>query len=375
MPEPFKNIFDEVLVGRMADSFLEARPDFDRDAFFLAATCDLKSLELKQRCAQIVDTMAAFFPPEFEQSAEIMLASLGPEAEGIDGSEPADSRGIGGWSVLPMTYFVGEFGQDNFETSMSLLKEMTTRLTSEFGIRNFLLNDQTRTLGELSKWVRDPNRHVRRLVSEGTRPRLPWAARLPGLVEDPTPILPMLEALKDDPDDYVRRSVANNLNDISKDHPDLVAGIASKWLREASPEREKLVQHACRTLIKNGHKGAFKALGYSAPSVRIESFRISTPVVRLGEELAFQLSLESTSSDSQPLIIDYAIHHRKANGSSRPKVFKWKKAKLRPGTILSARRQQAFRRITTRTYYSGAHRVEILINGQSCAVATFELVT
>jgi 3-methyladenine DNA glycosylase AlkC len=162
---------------------------------------------------------------------------------------------------MPLTHYVGRNGLKHFDLSMMLLKEMTKRSSSEFDIRYFLLDSPLRAISILQEWTQDPNQHVRRLVSEGTRPRLPWAMRLPVFIEDPSPLIPLLDALKDDEEEYVRRSVSNNLNDIAKDHPDVVAGIARQWLKGASKNRQRLVRHACRTLIKQGHKETLAALG------------------------------------------------------------------------------------------------------------------
>ena len=223
-------------------------------------------------------------------------------------------------------------------------------------------------------WMNDPCHHVRRLISEGTRPRLPWATQLPVFIADPSPLLPLLKALRDDESEYVRRSVANSFNDIAKDHPDVVAGIAHQWLQVASTNRRKLVRHACRSLVKQGHKKTLVALGYGHPDVELKHLSIATPRVTFGNALLFEISLVSRAEKSQPLIIDYAIHHRKANGRTTPKVFKWKTIELGKMASHAAKRKHSIRKITTRTYYPGTHRLEILINGVSFACTDFELV-
>ncbi len=374
MAEPFKNAFNEALIQSMGLHFHKAYPNFDQKGFTARASVGLEKLELKDRSAQIATAMAEYLPKDFEIAGAILMASLSQnEDAGVTGSEfMAD--GIAGWAIMPMTYYVGLFGLNNFCQSMALLREMTKRFSSEFGIRFFLLCDPDRTLEILTEWAYDPNRHVRRLVSEGTRPRLPWAQRLPGFIADPSPILPLLDVLKDDDEEYVRRSVANNLNDIAKDHPNLVASIAGRWIAEGGRNRERLVRHACRTLVKQGHTGALKVLGYDRPKVDMERLEILTPKVDFGEALEFDLALVSTGEDPQPLIIDYAIHHRKANGKTSPKVFKWKSIQLGPKETHKAKRNHFFRKITTRTYYPGPHKLEVFINGVSKGVRDFELV-
>ncbi len=374
MPEPFKNSFNKKIINGMGEHFAKSWPKFDRAAFITTAVKNLDALELKERSAQITAAMATFLPDDFEKAAAIMLASLTPDDGGDAVSAEVNRRGITGWAVMPMTHYVGLYGLGCFDLSMTLLKEMTKLFSSEFGIRYFLLEKPERTLSVLKTWTRDPSHHVRRLVSEGMRPRLPWAMRLPALIENPTPLLPLLEVLKDDEEEYVRRSVANNLNDIAKDHPDVVARIAARWLKGAGKDRKKLVRHACRTLIKQGHQRKLKALGYGPPRIELNKLKILTPRVNFGDVLEFELSLTSTSNHAQPLIIDYAIHHRKANGGSVPKVFKWTTATLEPLPTLMKKRKHAFRKITTRVYYPGTHGLEIFVNGISLGCKDFELI-
>lgn len=373
MPEPFKNLLNQNIIIAMGEHFAKAWPEFDYAGFATMATKNLDALELKKRSTQITEALTVFLPNDFEQAASIILASLTPEEDSDIRDMTINDQGISGWSIMPMAHYVGLHGLENFDLSMTLFKEMTKRESSEFGIRFFLLAEPGRTLSTLKTWVNDPNYHVRRLISEGTRPRLPWAMRLPVFIEDPAPILSLLEALKDDKEEYVRRSVANNLNDIAKDHPDVVAQIVGQWLKGADKNRKRLIRHACRTLIKQGHQGTLKALGYRAPCVSLENLDILTPRVDFGDPLIFDMSLASTSAQSQELIIDYAIHHRKANGTTSPKVFKWKMVTLGPSAILTATRKHAIKKITTRVYYPGTHHLEILVNGVSLGFTDFEL--
>ncbi len=274
--------------------------------------------------------------------------------------------------MMPLGMVVAASGLEDFEASFVLLKEMTKRATAEFDVRPFLARDQTSTRHH-APWVKDESVHVRRLVSEGTRPRLPWGMRLQALVADPTPTLPLLEALKDDPEDYVRRSVANHLNDIAKDHPELVADIAKRWLKGADRNREKLVRHACRSLIKQGHTATLEAFGLNPPEIRVEGPQVLTAEVAYGDTVGFNIELVSTSSKTQDLVIDYLIHFRKANGTLAPKVFKWTKLTLAPGERLTLSRSHAIRPITTRVYYGGTQAVSLRINGQDFGFSEFEL--
>ena len=225
----------------------------------------------------------------------------------------------------------------------------------------------------MSKWVADPNRHVRRLVSEGTRPRLPWGIRLTQLVADPAPTLPLLKALRDDTQDIVRRSVANHLNDISKDHPDLVADIARAWMPGADKNRERLLRHACRTLIKQGHGGALAAFGINSPRLELGELSVETEVVEFGGALAFTANISSVDTAPQELVSDYVLHFRKANGTRTGKVFKWKNVTLKAGAAMSLTRSHPIRPITTRRYYQGRQAVSLRINGRDFGFAEFDL--
>jgi len=370
--EPFKNLFSPQLVVCLADHLEKHLASFDRRAFEAPVLGALEALELKARAQLIADHLRLALPDDHGERARILGAMLHPDEED-HANATSDKDGICGWGVMPLTMVVGQHGLDDFERSLALLKEMTKRSSSEYAVRYFLLADQARALGIMGDWVTDPNYHVRRLVSEGTRPRLPWAMQLPQLMADPAPMLPILEALRDDGEAYVRRSVANHLNDIAKDHPDLVAGLAKKWMRGADKKREKLVRHACRSLIKQGHEGALAAFGLGAPQVRLETLAIETPKVAFGDALAFSASLCSTSRKPQALVIDYILHFRKANGRLAGKVFKWTKTTLGAGEVRRLTRSHPIRAITTRRYYGGQQALSLRINGCDFGYEAFDL--
>ncbi len=373
MAEAFKDAFNDILIDGISVQLSRVWPTFDADRFERLAKDGLVDLELKARSAQIGGALLATLPTDFEAAASIIERSLDPEVEQTISAYDMDDAGVRGWAIMPMGWFVAERGISSPGRGLQTLKALTKRFTSEDPIRRFIVEHPELTLATLREWVTDENHHVRRLVSEGTRPRLPWSERLPQFVEDPSPILPLLLSLRDDPSEYVRRSVANNLNDISKDHPDLVAELAADWLEDASPERRRLVEHACRSLVKAGHRGALEALGFGPPALTVEQFRILTPTVRFGERLEFELTLSSTAAEPQGLILDYVIHHQKANGTTSPKVFKWKKLTLAADKAHNAVRKHAIRAISTRRYYGGRHRVEVVANGTTLVGGDFEL--
>jgi len=374
MAEPFKNLLSREIIEGMASHFDKHSSGFDRKSFVDDATQDLELLELKARTDRITDIMIKYLPDDFEKSGKIMLSSLGLPLGNNISSGTVDSKGIAGWAITPLAHYVGLQGHDNFDFSMVLLKEMTKRASSEFGIRFFILKQPDKTLAVLKSWALDSDQHVRRLVSEGSRPRLPWAMSFSMFIEDPSPVIELLEVLKDDESEYVRRSVANNLNDIAKDHPDIVASIAEKWMVNANSERVKLVRHACRTLIKKGHQKTLMVLGYKPPSIHKSNIKILTPEVVLGKALEFTLSIDSVVNQEQPLMIDYIIHHQKANGKTSPKVFKWRIENLLKNKTLSFTKKHPIKKITTRKYYSGLHSLEVMVNGISMGKSNFNLL-
>ena len=373
MPEPFKNFYSIDLIEQMGGHLARVEPSFDRTGFSLLAAENLETNELKQRAAQIRVALDEYLPGDFARAVEIMLASLHPDDDVELSSVGMDADGIRGWAVMPMSELVGLRCEEDFELAMQAQHALTKRFSSEFGIRYSILSNPARAMEIIQGWTRDTNYHVRRLASEGCRPRLPWAMQLPVFMADPTLILPVLEALKDDESEYVRRSVANNLNDISKDHPDMVAQMAGEWMQNADKTRHKTVRHACRTLIKQGHSGALAALGYGAGQVEMAPLRVTTPNVAFGAALEFDTVLVSTATKPQNLVIDYVVHFLKANGRTSPKTFKLKTARLQPGERLVIKRRHPIRPITTRRYYNGAQAVEMQINGTAMGTTAFEL--
>lgn len=213
-------------------------------------------------------------------------------------------------------------------------------------------------------WARDPNVHVRRLVSEGTRPRLPWAPRLRRFQEDPSPVFELLEVLKDDPEEYVRRSVANNLNDISKDHPKRVVQVATRWWKGADRERRRLIRHGLRTLVKQGDDEALSVLGFGPDTpASVRAVRCQPKKVSIGEKVRIEIDVENPSKDEARALVDLRIHFVKANGQARPKVFKGAELELEPGVCKTLRKTISLAQHSTRKHYAGTHRVEILLNG------------
>jgi 3-methyladenine DNA glycosylase AlkC len=370
--EPFKNLFSRALVTDIGAHLAARAPGFDRAGFEAMAGDGLEALELKARAAQITRALDAHLPADFAEACALMLAALHPETGGLSDSTPSDARGLRGWAVMPMADVVVARGFPDFDLAMRTLGAMTRRFSAEFAVRPLIAADPERALGYLAAWAADPDEHVRRLASEGARPRLPWGLRLRVFVADPAPLLPILRTLRDDPSETVRRSVANSLNDIAKDHPDLVATLARDWLADAPPERARLIRHALRGLVKQGHPATLAALGYGEAAVAAR-LTLLTPEVAYGGALAFAVELTETAGRAQRLVVDYAVHHRRAGGGLSPKVFKGTTLEIAPGASFRLERRHAIRPITTRRYYDGVHRLEILVNGTPVAAAEFVL--
>ncbi len=370
--EPFKTFFSPGLVMTMAGHLARNLPGLDPQAFAAPILDRLDGLELKARAQLIADHLHAALPADPARRADVLAAVLHPDPlEHAD--QPSDELGLCGWAVLPLTMVVGQHGVQDFDRSMGLLREMTKRFSAEFGIRYFLLADQPRAMAIVAGWLDDPNRHVRRLISEGSRPRLPWAMQLPGLIRDPAPVLPILRHLRDDPEPYVRRSVANHLNDIAKDHPGLVAGLAGDWMDGASAERLALLRHACRSLIKKGDPAALAVFNHHPAQIAPVTPRLSKTRARLGDRIEISADIRSTANAAQELSVDYVMHFLKANGRTAPKVFKGLILALKPGERRDIRLTHHLREVTTRRHYPGTQAISLRINGDDTKEILFEL--
>jgi 3-methyladenine DNA glycosylase AlkC len=343
-------------------------PNFDGDAFVRAALEGYEELELTPRARHISAALAQFLPADRERAIGVLVDSLESEIE------QSELTGMGPFIYLPYVYFVADYGLECFETAMRAQYELTKRFTAEFSIRTYLDRHPEATLERLKQWTQDPNVHVRRLVSEGTRPRLPWAPRLRRFQEDPSPVLELLELLKDDPEEYVRRSVANNLNDISKDHPERAVEVAGRWGNGAGDERKRLVRHALRTLVKQGDPGALRVLGYGKDTpAAVRAVRCGPDTVSIGEKVRIEVDVENPSREEARALVDLRVHFVKANGQARPKVFKGAELELQPGSVKTVRKTVSLAQHSTRKHYPGTHRVEVLLNGKLYPGGSFDV--
>lgn len=356
---PFKNWFNRALYQRLADETLALEPRFDRKRF-LALTLDgLEGRELMDRLRQTAVALHAALPGTYRDQLQIVQAlapRLGP-----------------GFVSLSLCDFVARQGLDDFDRSMEALKFLTPFGSAEFAVRPFILKDPARALKILTRWAGDDSEHVRRLASEGSRPRLPWGPRLPPVIADPGLTEPILDALKTDASAYVRKSVANHLNDLSKDHPDWVLRKLRSW-DTSRPGTAWIARHALRTLIKKGHPEALRFFGAdtaAAATVRIRRFSVTPRQLRLGGTL--QLEVEASSARAARLVVDYVIHYPRPSGTTSEKVFKWTVVESSPGKPFKLKKRQVIRDFTIRKHHPGRHRVDLQINGQRLAHSDFTL--
>jgi 3-methyladenine DNA glycosylase AlkC len=375
MPEPFKTLLNTPLVHAAALHLVRVWPAFAARRFVALATHELEALELKARALQISDALSATLPADFFHAADVLEEALGPPASGEQAASlQITEAGLAGWVLWSVGEFVAQRGLDHPERALRLLHAITQRFTAEFAIRPFLIAHEALTLRTLAAWVHDPSAHVRRLVSEGSRPRLPWGVQLKAFVADPSPTLPLLRALQDDPSAYVRRSVANHLNDIAKDHPAVVTAWVETQLPAAGPARRAMLRHASRTLIKRGDARMLRAWGVGHHFAGSLSLSVSPAQVRVGDMVALTVQLQAAAhGDPQLLEIDYVVHHVKANGGTTPKVFKGWRCTLAPGEARTLVKRHSLRAVTTRCYHAGEHRVVVQVNGVFSAETDFVL--
>ncbi len=357
MPEPLKNRYSRRYIDTLADALADVQPGFDRAGFRRRVLgAGWPALELKQRMRRIAECLHAAVAGEYPQQIEV-LKRAAPRFGGFEGMFFPD--------------FVEVYGLDAFDASADALAHFTRFSSSEFAVRPFLVRYGDRMLAVMRGWADHADEHVRRLASEGCRPRLPWGIRLAQFVADPAPLLPILERLKDDPSDYVRRSVANNLNDIAKDHPEFVLDVARRWLG-TSAATDRLVRHACRTMARRGDQRALALFGHhDAVDVEVSALTLTRRRLVIGEDLGLRFVVRAAAA--APLRIEYAIDFVKADGRLSRKVFKVGERRAEAGAAIACSRRHAFRDLTTRRHHPGTHRLAIIVNGVERAATTVRL--
>lgn len=367
--EPFKNLMNEIAARKIADAITRAHPSFDSKGFLKGIEAELEPLELKERMHAIKTRLIAELPEDPALSIPILIGALKQNEE--------DGIGVCEFVTWPLTQFVAERGLAHFELSMNALHQMTQVFTAEFAIRPFLIHHEEKTLKQLESWTRDPNEHVRRLVSEGSRPLLPWGEQIPAFVKDPAKTWPLLEALRNDPAKYVQKSVANHVNDHSKNHGDWVVTQLTRWHEEkdAPGSLHWIIRHATRTLVKQGHPGALALHGIQANCFKLSEVEVLTSKLKLGEKFEVRFRIKNESDEKATALIDHEIHFLKANGKTSPKVFKGTRFDLESGESRLVHAKIPLKLVTTRRYYAGTQGWALLINGERQKQQEFELKT
>lgn len=368
MAEPLKNSFGAEIPNTLARMIATVHAEFPARAFVDDALDGYESLELMPRGRKIAQALRAALPQDYAAAIEVINAAMDVPPE------ISTRQAMTSFLYLPFSFFIADYGLAHLDASLRAQYRLTQLFTAEFSMRPFLQKYPEAVLERFATWARDPDPHVRRLVSESTRPRLPWAPRLRAFQQDPTPVLALLELLKDDPALYVRRSVANNLNDIGKDHPEVLYDTARRWLEQASAERQWIVRHALRSAIKRGEAGALAALGFGElAQVEIRNATIAPARVSVGCAVTIGFEVHNLSPRAHRVLVDFRIHYVKANGSTSPKVFKLKTIELAPQQSVALRKQVSLKEMTTRRHHAGVHRVDAVINGTPIALGEFHL--
>jgi 3-methyladenine DNA glycosylase AlkC len=360
MPEPFKEMFNAALVERLALAIASVEPGFDRPAFTQAVLDKAwNSRELKDRMHHIAVCLGQFVPGSYKRQVEILKTV---------------AHGFKGFPAIVFPDFTAEFGLDDFEVSVEALRFFTPLASSEFGVRPFIVRYGSRMMETLETWASDPDEHVRRLASEGCRSRLPWGMALADFKRDPSPVLRVLELLKQDPSEYVRRSVANNLNDISKDHPEITLTICNRW-KGQHPDTDALIVHALRGLLKSGNQAALALCGVQmdAPLLLTEA-KASPESLAIGETMKLTATIRNAGETEQNVRFEYAITFQNRSGKGGRKVFQWKKAVVAPGETITIVKRHAFRDVSIRKHYPGDHTIALILNGKTQFTTTVHLI-
>lgn len=363
MADLFKDRFNHESLYKLALEIQAVYDEFPVDEF-LNSTMDKTwdSLEFKQRVMQISVNLGKYLPSDYKAAILIIDKVIMNYDCCLDGF------------VIFFPAFVELYGQDkeNWDVSMEALARYTPYASAEFAVRSFIINEEKRMMAQMAAWAKHDNEHVRRLASEGCRPRLPWGQALPGFQADPSPVLCILEQLKADPSPYVRKSVANNLNDISKTHPDLVAKIARDWYGK-DKNTDWIVKHGCRTLLKKGDRDVLDIFGFAdAGCVKVTGFSLGTASVSIGENMTFAFKIEAKKETKVRL--EYGIDYVKANGKRNRKIFQISELMFKNDGKKDYTKTHSFADTSTRKHYAGIHSVTLIVNGAEQGTLDFEVL-
>jgi 3-methyladenine DNA glycosylase AlkC len=367
MAAALKLFFSRQMVDSLALSIVAVYPAFN-DKAFVQYCCDgLEALEFMPRALRISQGLRRNLPQNYPQAVEILMLSMGPPLNAFE------NNGLAPFFYLPHVFFIRDYGLGHFAVSMAAQYELTQRFTAEFSLRPFFIQHFEPCMALLKRWACDPNEHVRRLVSEGTRPRLPWAPKLDSVIANPRLTAPLLELLKDDTSLYVRRSVANHLNDVGKDHRDYLIQQVQGWAIDAPEPRRWIIKHALRSAIKHGDTRALAVMGFAeAGTVEVKNLVITPNRPSLGDDLEIKCTLELAQDFAVDVLVDLKMDFPGRIGR-RVKIFKLTTGRLEHGQSLIIRKHISLRPMSTRTYYPGHFKWSLLVNGASLPLIDLDI--
>ena len=365
--EAFKNKYNkksvEILSNTIADN---AGNKFNQKRFLKNINSELLKLEMKDRVRLISNNLYKELPYHYSKNIDVLVNSLADENK---------ENGITGFMTWPLLQYVEDFGLENFDSSFKAMYEMTKRFSAEFAIRPFLIKDDKKVFQILEQWKSDNNKHIRRLCSEGTRPNLPWGMKVPIINNNLSRNIRLISSLKDDTEEYVRRSVANHLNDISRLDQKLMLSTAKDWsMKNPNKDRNWIIRHATRSLLKQGHQEALKLHGYNPRAkIRLKNFKLDKKKIVEGDNIELDLAISNENKSPQNILIEYVIHFLKKDGTHSKKPFRLKDGKINPNETLNITKDISFRKVTTRKHYKGKHFISIQINGKEYKELSFTL--
>ncbi|MBE9600852.1 DNA alkylation repair protein [Pedobacter sp. MC2016-24] len=365
MASLLKNIYSAQFYSEISSVFSSILPNFNERKFSNDIfSPDFEQKELKERMRHTATVLHQFLPEDYVETVQLLKQAIGLFRERGNAED--------GLAYMFLPDYIESYGLENYETSIDALEFITQFVSCEFAVRPFLLKYTEPMLRQMALWAMHPNYKVRRLASEGSRPRLPWAMAVPALKKDAFLVIPILEKLKNDPSEWVRRSVANNLNDIAKDHPQIVLDLAKQWTG-IGKETDAIIKHGSRTLLKQGDPEILKYYQLESDAIEVNNLEVVNPYVKIGENLEFNFNLSNKQDREQKIRLEYAIYYRKQNGQLSKKVFKISEKGYPEKTTIKVHRKQKFILITTRTFYTGSHDLSIIVNGEEKAKTSFEL--
>lgn len=360
MAEPLKNEYNEAFVNKIGDLLAERDQSFNLDGFVCSIINEnWEARELKERMRHITNMVHAHSSLDYPEQLKLMVEI---------------SSQFGGLAGMTFPDYVEVYGLDYLKESVEAMKEMTKYSSSEFAIRPYIVKNKKEVMESMLDWSRDENEHIRRLASEGCRPRLPWAMALPEFKKDPSLILPILENLKTDDSLYVRKSVANNINDITKDNPEVALSLCEQWYGE-NPHTNWIVKHGLRTLLKNGNKRALQIIGFNDKAkFKVPDLKLSDSKVKLGSDMKFEFQILNMEPKSAFAKVGFVVSYQKANGSLSDKIFHVAEKEFPSSAPSVFNKKLSFRDLTTRRHHPGLHKIGVLVNGKKLAEQDFELV-